>query len=429
VYRAGDCYFADSDYSFGEVAGLAGLPTGAVGCHAAWDSSAQVPAPGNRMMALVPQTPGDTYVEDFYGTMWQDVGAGGDLPGTCMCTSYIDSSMAIAWSGSLASGATSTYTSSLVFNDNVPGSTPSVGEQGQSPNGSENNTTCPAGDPVNCATGDFFSQYTDFSVPGRGVPLSLQRSYSSAAASTDGPFGFGWTDSYNMSLTTGNSGDVTVHQESGSTITFSPDGSGGFTAPPRVFATLAANSDGSYTLTRQRTQVQYNFSSSGQLASEVDRNGYTTKLAYSGGNLASVTDPAGRTLTFTYSGSHIASVTDPLGRTYSYTYNGSGNLVQAKDPAGRTWSFSYDANHLLLSTTDPRGGVVTNTYDSQDRVVSQTDADGNTTTWAYTGDPASTSGGTTTMTDPLGNQTVYSYQDRGDPCRGNGRRSHHLLHL
>jgi len=405
VYRAGDCYLDNSDIGFGEEAGLAGLPTGAVACRAAWDQS----VPGNRMMELVPQTPGTTYVEDDYATMWDDVGTGGDLPDTCQCTAYIDNGMAIAWSGNLGAGATQSYDSSLIFNDNAPGSTPSVGEQGAGPNESENSTTCYADDPVNCATGNFFHQFTDFTVPGRGVPLSLLRSYSSAAAASDGPFGFGWTDSYNMSLTTNNTGDVTISQEDGSTITFAPDGSGGFTAPPRVFATLAENGDGSFTLTRQRTQVQYTFSAAGQLTSEVDRNGYATKLAYDNGNLTTVTDPAGRTLTFTYSGSHVARVSDPLGRTYSYSYDGSGNLVQVTGPAGRTYAFTYDPNHLLLTMTDPRGGTVTNTYNSQKRVTSQTDADGHTATWAYTGDPASSSGGTTTMTDPLGSQTVYSY--------------------
>jgi RHS repeat-associated protein len=405
VYRAGDCYFDSNDVGFGEIAGLAGLPAGAVACRSAWNQS----VPGNRMMEWVPQTAGVTSVEDNYGTVWQDVGAGGNLPGTCQCTSYIDNGMAIGWAGNLAAGAVQSYNSSLVFNDNVPGSTPSPGEQGGGPNESENRTTCSAGDPVNCATGDFFHQFTDVALPGRGVILSLQRSYSSAAAAADSPFGHGWTDSYNMSLATDSAGDVTVNQEDGSTITFSPDGNGGFAAPPRVFATLVKNSDGSFTLNRQRTQVQYNFSAAGQLTSEVDRNGYVTNLAYTNGNLTKVTDPAGRTLTFTYSGPHIASVTGPLGRTYSYSYDSSGNLTRATDPAGRAYAFTYDASHRLLTMTDPRGGTVTNNYDSLGRVVSQTDADGNTTTWAYSGDPTSSSGGTTTLTDPLGNKTVYSY--------------------
>jgi RHS repeat-associated protein len=291
---------------------------------------------------------------------------------------------------------------------------PGLTEQGVAGNESEYSTTCYAKDPVNCATGDFVHQVTDVSVPGRGVPLSLQRTYSSASAATDSPFGFGWTDSYNMALSLDTSGNATITQEDGSTVTFQPDGSGGFTAPPRVFATLVQNSDGSYTFTRQQTQVQYVFSPAGQLMSEVDANGYATTLAYdSSGRLASVTDPAGRSLTFGYSGSssHVATVTDPMGRTFTYSYDSNGNLMQVSDPLDRTWKFTYDPSHLLLTMTDPRGGTTTNVYDTSDRVVSQTDAASLKTTWAYTGDPTSVAGGTTTMTDSHGNQTVYSYVD------------------
>lgn len=413
VYRAGDCYFNDSDAGFGEVGGLAGLPAGAVACRSAF-STTNAEFPGNRMMEWVPQTPGNTYVEDEYANMWSAVGTGGDLPDNCLCTTFIDNGMALAWSGTLGAGASASYDSEILFNDNAPGSAPGAGEQGTGPNPSEYSTTCYTQDPVNCATGDFFRQFTDFSVPGRGVALSLERSYSSASAGTDGPFGFGWTDGYAMSLSTDPSGDATITQEDGTTVTFQPDGSGGFAAPPRVFATLTQNPDGSYVFTRQRTQVQYAFSSTGQLVSETDRNGYVTTLAYDGsGRLATVTDPAGRTLTFGYSGSsnHVSTVTDPLGRTFSYTYDGVGDLSSAIDPLGRTWTFTYDPGHLLLTMTDPRGGTVTNVYDGSGRVVSQTDPAGLKTTWAYTGDNSSAAGGTTTMTDPHGNQTAYAYID------------------
>ena len=62
----------------------------------------------------------------------------------------------------------------------------------------------------------------------RGVPLSFSRTYSSAAAGRSGPFGNGWTDNYNMSLSIGNpvTGDVTVTQENGSTLTFVSSGAG-----------------------------------------------------------------------------------------------------------------------------------------------------------------------------------------------------------
>jgi RHS repeat-associated protein len=287
---------------------------------------------------------------------------------------------------------------------------PTAAEQGGAPNESEHGTTCYVLEPVNCATGTLVSQNSDFSIPGRGIPLALSRTYSSASAGADSPFGFGWTDNYAMSLSTDASGDVTIHQEDGSSVVFQPNGSGGLVAPDRVLASLVQNPDGSYTFTRDSTQASYNFSGSGQLTSETDRNGYLTQLAYNGaGQLATVTDPAGRRLTFTYAGGHIATVTDPMGRTWTYTYDGSGNLTKAKDPLGRTWSFSYDASHLLLTMTDPRGGVTTSTYNGSGQVVSQTDPIGATTTWAYAGDPASTTGGSTTMTDPNGNVTVYQY--------------------
>ncbi len=285
---------------------------------------------------------------------------------------------------------------------------PDVSEQGAGPNESERDTTCYVLEPVNCATGVLADQFTDFSIPGRGIPLSLTRSYSSAAAGTDGPFGFGWTDNYDLSLSTDQLGDVTIAQEDGSTVTFTPDGSGGFTAPTRVLASLVQNPDGSYTFTRNASQDSYTFNSAGQLISEADLNGYATTLTYTGGNLTKVTDPAGRTLNFTYSGSHISSVIDPLGRTWTYSYSG-GELASAADPMGRTWGFTYDSGNLMLSVTDPRGGVTTNTYNAQDQVASQTDPDGVTTTWTYVGDPTSIEGGTTTMTDPDGNVTTYSY--------------------
>jgi RHS repeat-associated protein len=287
---------------------------------------------------------------------------------------------------------------------------PDSGEQGGASNPSENPTTCSTAMPVNCATGVFWHQFTDFSVPGRGVPLDLTRTYSASQAAADGPFGFGWTDGYNMSLSTDSFGDVTITQEDGSTVTFAPNGSGGFIAPLRVLATLTQNTDGSYTFVRDQGHIQYEFDAAGQLTSETDLNGYSTTLAYNAsGQLATVTDPAGRQLTFSYTGTHVASVTDPMGRAWTYSYDSSGNLVSAVDPLGRTWSFTYDPNHLMLTMTDPRGGTTTNTYNSSDQVVTQVDPDGGTTTWSYSGDPASAADGTTTITDPDGNVTQDQY--------------------
>jgi RHS repeat-associated protein len=290
---------------------------------------------------------------------------------------------------------------------------PTPPEQGGPPNPSENPTTCSTDEPVNCATGEFWFQVNDLNIPGRGVPLDFGRTYSSAAAGSSGPLGNGWTDGYNMSLAIDPStGNVTVNQENGSTVVFFPNGSGGYFAAPRVLANLVLNSDGTYTFMRGHERIRYNFSASGQLIAEVDRNGYATNLAYNAsGQLATVTEPAGRTLTFSYSGSSIASVKDPVGRTESFGYDSSGNLITATDPAGHTWSYTYDVNHLMVTMTDPRGGTTSNVYDSSSRITTQTDPMGRKTTWSYSGAPASASGGSTTITDPNGNVTVFQYQN------------------
>ena len=60
----------------------------------------------------------------------------------------------------------------------------------------------------------------------------------------------------------------------------------------------------------------------------------------------------------------------------------------------------------MLSMTDPDSGTTTNTYDSSARVLTQTDPMGQETTYSY----SATAGydGTTTVTDPLGRQSALS---------------------
>ena len=272
--------------------------------------------------------------------------------------------------------------------------------------------------PINCATGDFWHAFTDLTVSGRGLPLSLTRTYNALLASTNGPFGYGWSSAYTMSLTTDPSGNVTVHQENGSTLVFNPAGAGVYTAAPRVLATLTKNQNASYTFTRRQRQT-YSFSASGQLTSATDLNGYATTLSYNGaGQLTTVTDPAGRTITLAYANNgDVATATDSSGRKVTYTYDGNGNLSGAVDVGGGTWSFTYDSSHHLLTLTDPRGGVVTNTYDASARVIKQSDAMSRVTTFDYTSIP-----GSTKITDPDGNVTVeaYSFGELASETRGYG---------
>ncbi len=267
------------------------------------------------------------------------------------------------------------------------------------------------GDPVDCATGDLYETATDDSIPGRGVPLDLTRTYNSLSASVDGPFGYGWSCSYCMSLSIDDgTGTATVTQEDGSTVVFTSNGDGVYTAPPYDFASLVANPGGTYIYTRRGSQI-FNFSASGQLVSESDPNGYLTTLSYNGsGQLTAVTDPAGRQLSFSYGSNGLVSeVTDPADRTVSYGYDSSGELTSVTDLGGGITSFTYGAGHLLSTMTAPNGGVTTNTFNSSGQVTQQVDPMGRTTTFAYSGDNLSPAGGTTTVTDPEGNVTVEDY--------------------
>jgi RHS repeat-associated protein len=318
----------------------------------------------------------------------------------------------VAFANGLSSGTFAYFSLEVAIDATTfVSSGPTVKEQGGPPSRSENPTTPSCGAPVNCATGEFWHQYDDLHVPGRGPSLAFSRTYISATAGAAGRLGFGWTDSYNMSLAIEAGGNVTVKEENGATVTFAPNGSGGFVAPSRVLATLTHNADGTYTFTRHKDKIDFRFSAQGQLLSEADGNGYTTSMTYAGSQLASVTDPAGRTLSFTYTGANISTITDPIGRTESFTYDAAGNLTTATDPAGSVTTFGYDSNHLLLTITDPLGGKTSSVYDSSGRVTSQTDPAGRTITWAYAGAAVTASGGTTTMTDPRGSVTTYQFQN------------------
>ena len=106
-------------------------------------------------------------------------------------------------------------------------------------------TSCVSGDPVDCASGDFWQTFTDVSVPGREPGLDLTRTYNDLAAPTAGLFGNGWSSSYDQHLTLGGrDGSILVSLSDGSQMIAEPNGSGGFTLPPSTDDSLARNAGG-----------------------------------------------------------------------------------------------------------------------------------------------------------------------------------------
>ncbi|SIS10799.1 RHS repeat-associated core domain-containing protein [Microbacterium sp. RURRCA19A] len=301
------------------------------------------------------------------------------------------------------------------------------------------------GDPVDTATGYFGETATDLSTPGLGEALAFTRTYSSSladpagpsgSAALNGPLGRGWSFAYGMNTTVTTGGTVTVHQEDGSTVPFTVDGSGNYApSAPRFDATLVKTGS-TFVFTRHSTD-QFTFdATSGRLLKISDPAGraastpYATTLAYdSSGNLQSVTDPAGRAYTITWTGSHITKVLSPAAQEVDYVYNTAGDLTDVYG-VGTTRSsgtngdqdhaqYQYNAANLMTSQRTPanygRTGtptpVTSMTYDSSERVLTQTDPMGDVTTFTY--GPNSTAGltaGQTLVTDPVGHKTLYSYQ-------------------
>lgn len=217
---------------------------------------------------------------------------------------------------------------------------------------------------VNTESGELYQSHQDVSIPGLGQGLNLTRAYNSANASTNGPFGYGWTSNLGMTITAG-SGSETITDESGAPVTFSGSGST-WTAPAYNSSTLTT-SGGNWTYTRWDGDT-FTFNSSGQLTSEADRNGNTTTLTYTSGQLSSVADASGRTLTFTWTGSNITEVSEPSlsGTVYTvqYGYDGNGNLTSVTNQAGNVTHYTYDSHHNLLTIEDPNGNYTTYTYGS-----------------------------------------------------------------
>ena len=125
-------------------------------------------------------------------------------------------------------------------------------------------------------------------------------------------------------------------------------------------------------------------------------------------------------MTYSYTSGNLTSVTDVAGGISAFGYDGSNRLVQVR-------SARFHSDGALPTPPSSCAGsgtshTVTNHYDSSSRVDCQWDQNSNETTFSYTGTPGTAVGGTTTITDPVGNVTVdgYEYGVRVLQTRGSG---------
>ena len=268
-----------------------------------------------------------------------------------------------------------------------------------------------AAEPVDIATGSYQYTHADFRLPAVNTSLDFTRYYSTVNASINSALGYGWSHSYDFSVTNQADTEWSVHYGDGHSSVFIPLYSGNgtsFALYGGTYETLYKDPVSSlYTLTFKTGEV-YLFNSNSKLASIVDLDGNTTMLNYSGNNLASIVAPGGRTLTLSYNGSLISAVTDPIGRTDSFSYDVGGNLYHVKDANYGTTIFYYNSLHLVTKILTPmQDTLISNTYDAQNRVIVQKDALNQPTYFSYT---STSSGVTATITYP-DTHTATAYHD------------------
>jgi len=156
--------------------------------------------------------------------------------------------------------------------------------------------------------------------------------------------------------------------------------------------------------------TSYTYDVLGRVETVTDPTGGTTTTSYTaGGRVETVTDPEDLTTTYTYDDAgRVETITDPQGGVTTFGYDADGNQTSVTTPAGLTRTIAYDAAGRPLATTDPAGVSVTRTYDIRGNVEAvHRDGDG---TALYNHDDRDL----LDVTDPLGNTTTFSHDERGN---------------
>lgn len=175
----------------------------------------------------------------------------------------------------------------------------------------------------------------------------------------------------------------------------------------RVGETTSRTDNGqTVTLTTTRT-----YDTGGNLLTQTDAQGQTTRHAYDGSNQrVSTTDPLNRTRRTQYDATgKVIRETAPDGSFTETRYDGNGNPTQQIDPLGRITTTTYDALNRPVAITNPDGATTTTTYDAAGRVTQTIDALGHTSQSTY-----DAAGRKTQETDARGKVTRYAYDAVGN---------------
>lgn len=250
----------------------------------------------------------------------------------------------------------------------APAAPSNQGNPGRNGAGGAGANGSPCGAPtwsVNMINMNFYMTDTPMwydSAIGPSVHISLSYNSQSSISHYE-PFGNKWTFSYGGYLIMDTSGAITVFMPDGEMDTYTPNGSGGYTRPYRVYNTLVQIGPNHFQLqfpdgTVYVYQIPVGTTSQQPFLTEID-DAYGEKLTLgynSSVQLTTISDAQQHVFTLSYSASGlVTNVADPFGRNASFQYDGNNNLEQITDMGGYSSSLTYDTNSFVTSLSDERG--------------------------------------------------------------------------
>lgn len=277
------------------------------------------------------------------------------------------------------------------------------------------------GHPINLVNGNVWITQRDYTLPGLGGGLALDRTWNSLwpsqkdALSQSGMFGDGWRSTYEENLASQGSNLIKYYRANGDGWWFHWNGSVyQLTDPANEHASLVYNGTTTqYTITFSDGTKRI-FNNPGFLIALVDRNGNQVNIIRdTSGRISSVTDAASRALNFAYTNASFTtlatSATDSTGTVATYTYDSVGRLSNVAYPDSSQLNFAYVSSNLISSVTDAQSRVIeAHTYDGSRRGLTSQRANGaEAVSVSY---PSNTAAN---LTDSLGNATTYSYSNVG----------------
>jgi len=260
-------------------------------------------------------------------------------------------------------------------------------------------------------TGDIWTRVPGFTTYSDDAEeLDFELRYDTLRAYEDGPLGYGWTHSYNLTLSqVANGSKLVFRWRNGRRNAFKTTDGINYISPPGR-GMICSWPVGLGPVVIQPNGDVYNFDTSLKLVNITDRRGRITCFNYTNGRLTQIISPHGRTIGFEYyptSPYRLWKVTDHNQKVTTFEYDASGNLTRITDPLNHSVQYEYDGLHRVTKETLKNGKFYTAAYDSgAPRILDSTGAvvakvSGNSfPLWNY----STISAGNVTYTDGRGKQ-------------------------